>query len=203
MKKQLKLAAAAAAIVAGLASGEAMAESTYGYDASATPGAVSARARIRINVNTPKLIILRVGSASATQDALDFNLTPFISTGPAPVTVAGNNQAADWDGSAPSFAASPVGALTAYLWHNNAGGAALTCSATTPFTSLAATDILVSSGAGLAHPGTDTACGTPVSGLARNTVHQGTWTYSVAASAINSTAAGSDFEIVTYTATAP
>lgn len=204
MKKQLKLAAAAAAALAALAAGQARADSTYGYDDTATPGAVTATATVRINVNTPKLIILRVGDMGATQTAVDINLTPFISTAPAPVTVAGNSQAATWDATAPSFAQNaPAGTLNAYLWHNNAGGAVLTCVATTAFTTLAAADIEVASGAGLAHPGANTACGSPVSGLARNTVHSGTWTYSLAAAAINGTAAGSDFEVVTYTATAP
>src|SRR3954468_18940960 len=100
MKMQLKAAAGAAAILMALAGGQAHADSSYG--ARDTAGAVSATASVKINVTTPKLILLRVGSPN-TQTVLDFNLQANILTSPTPITVMGNSVAANWDGNAPIF----------------------------------------------------------------------------------------------------
>ena len=191
MNKQLKLAATVAAMAMALAGGNAGAESSYG--ASTTTGAaVSATATVRINVTTPKLILLRVGAPN-TQTVLDFNVEPTIVTSPTPITVMGNNQTANWNGAAPTFTVAPVGAVAAYLWHNNSGNAELTCAVSTTFTTgLAATDILVASAAGMAHPGTDTGCGATTPGLARNTVHTGSWTYSLDPAAPTNAMPGND-----------
>jgi len=199
-KTSLKALAAALGLGMVLASGSAVADSTYGYDTNAANN-VTATANLRVPVSIPKLILLRVGSSSTTVDAVTFNATPNIPTLPA-VAAVGASQAATWDGTAPTFSATPTGAVvSAYLWHNATAGATLSCSATTAFTSgLTAADITVSSGAGMAHPGANTACGTPTTPLARSTVHTGTWTYGISAAAMANAAAGSDFEIVTYTA---
>src|SRR4051794_34694188 len=77
MKMQLKAAAGAAAILMALAGGQAHADSSYG--ARDTAGAVSATASVKINVTTPKLILLRVGSPNA-QTVLDFTLQANILT---------------------------------------------------------------------------------------------------------------------------
>lgn len=203
MNTQMKKMAVVAGVVAALASGAAMAESTYGYDNAVAPGVVVATAKLKITVNIPKLILLRVGSAGATTDEVVFNATPNVQTAPGPLTATGDSKAATWNGAAPTFAlaATPGAAVTAYLWHNNSALAQLTCSATTAFTGLAATDVTVSSSGTLAHPGADTACGTTVSGLARNTVLTSTWTYAVNAASVAAAVAGADSEIVTYTAT--
>lgn len=203
MNKQMKRIAVIAGAIAALASGAAMAESTYGYDNTATPGVVSATANLKITVLIPKLILLRVGSAGPATDEITFTATPNVQTAPGPITVAGDSQAATWDGAAPTFAlvATPSAAVTAYLWHNNSALAQLTCSATTAFTGLAATDVTVTSVGTLAHPGADTACGSTVTALARNTVLTSTWTYAVTAGTLAAAPAGADSEIVTYTAT--
>lgn len=204
MKMHFKAAAGTAAILMALAGGQARADSSYGATDTAT-NAVSATASVRINVTTPKLILLRVGNPN-TQTVLDFNLQASIAAGPSPIVVMNNNQSANWDAVAPTFAlATPVGAVAAYLWHNNSGDASLTCSATTPFTTLVATDVLVASsgaaGFDLNHPGVDTACADTITGLSRNTVHTGSWTYSLKPSLLTTATPGSDTEVVTYTAT--
>lgn len=203
MKKQMNVLVAALGASLGLVSGAAMAESTYGYDT--TPAnAVSATAKLKITVNIPKLVILRVGSASTTVDELTFNATPNIPTSPSPVATAGNSQAADWTGAAPTFTTNTVGAVSAYLWHNAAGGATLSC-AVTPFSgtgALTAADITVTS-TGLAHPGGTTECGagSATTGLTRNTALTGSWTYGVSAAGLAAAAASAGSEVVTYTAT--
>ena len=203
MNKQMKKMAVIAGAVAALASGAAMAESTYGYDNAVTPGVVVATAKLKITVNIPKLILLRVGSAGPATDEITFTATPNIQTAPGAAPVVGDSQPATWNGVAPTFAfaATPSAAVTAYLWHNNAALAQLTCSATTAFTGLTAADVTVTSVGSLAHPGANTACGTTVSSLARNTVLTSTWTFAVSAANVALAAAGADSEVVTYTAT--
>src|SRR5262245_48635491 len=92
MKKQWKAAAVVAAIALGVVGGKAFAESGYGYNDTGAAGAVTARATIKITLNTPKMILLRVGASNA-QDNLTFNLTPTMATTPT-TPVNGNNQAA-------------------------------------------------------------------------------------------------------------
>jgi len=202
MKNRWKAAAAAAAI-AMMFGGAAHADGSYGYDTTGA-GAVSATASVKVTVTTPKLVVLRVGAA-ATQTSVDFTLAPSIPATPTLPTTTGNSQAVTWNGAAPTFSQNAVGAVAAYLWHNNSGNAQLTCAVTTAFTTgLADTDVLVASGATantLTHPGTDTACGSTTGALARNTVYTGSWTYSLKASVLTSATPGSDSEVVTYTAT--
>jgi hypothetical protein len=203
MKNRWKAAAAAAAIAMLFAGGAAQADGSYGYNSAGT-GAVSATASVKVTVTTPKLIVLRVGAA-ATQTSVDFTLTPSIPATPTVPSANGNSQAVTWDSNAPTFTQNSVAAVAAYLWHNNSGDAQLTCGVTTAFTTgLASTDVLVASGTtgnALAHPGTDTACGSTTNTLARNTVWTGAWTYSLKPSVLTSAVAGADSEVVTYTAT--
>jgi hypothetical protein len=201
MKNHWKLTAAAAAMAMASVGGNALAEASYGYDSTGS-GTVNATASVKITVTTPKLVVLRVGGTNTTQTSLDFVLSPSIPAVPTVPSATGDSQAVDWTGTAPTFTAAAVGAVTAYLWHNNSGNASLSCSVTTAFAgTLADTDVLVASGAGMAHPGANTSCATPTTGLARNTVYTGTWTYSLKASVLTSAMPGSDFEVVTYTAT--
>lgn len=203
MKTQLKALTAAMGLGLVLASGSAMAESTYGYNATTPASAVTATAKLRISVNIPKLILLRVGTAGTTVDDVVFTATPNVQTAPGPLTADGNSLAATWDGNAPTFAATttPNNPVNAYLWHNATGGATLSCAVTTPFTTgLTAADVTVSGTGTLAHPGTTTACGTPTTPLARNTSFTGVWTFGVNSAGMAAAAAGADFEVVTYTA---
>lgn len=200
MKTTMKNIAVIAGAAAALASGAAMAESTYGYDNAVTPGVVVATAKLKITVKIPKLVLLRVGSAGNTTDELTFTATPNIQTLPGTPLV-GTSQGATWDANAPIFAVAPATAFVgAYAWHN-ASSASLTCSVTTLFTSgLLPTDVTVISAGALTHPGGDTGCAGTTT-LARNTVLTATWTYAVSPAAVANAAAGSDSEIVTYTAT--
>jgi hypothetical protein len=78
----------------------ALAESTYGYNAAGT-GVVIAKARLNLVINVPKLILLRVGSSGATVDTLTWNSGLTWATAPGTLTN-GNNQATNWDGTAPT-----------------------------------------------------------------------------------------------------
>ncbi|MBE7367286.1 hypothetical protein [Ramlibacter pallidus] len=201
MKTKMKAIAAAVGTVMLFAAQQAAAESTYGYETNAL-NPVTATSRVTITVTTPKLILLRVGVPGATWQTVNLGLTPDVQTAPGPLpTTVGNSQAATWDGNAPVFTANTVN-VNAFLWHNNNGNAQLTCVVGTPFPTLAASAVTVSSLAGgLQHPGSDTTCATPTTGLARNTVHTGTWTYGVSAAALTSAMPGSESQTVTYIAT--
>ena len=203
MKTQLKALTAAMGLGLVLASGSAMAESTYGYNATTpTTSNVTATAKLRITVNIPKLILLRVGSDGATVDDVVFTAVPNVQSAPGPLSIEGDSVAATWDGVAPTFAATtPNNPVNAYLWHNATGGATLSCAVSTPFTTgLTAADVTVSGTGTLTHPGTTTACSTPTTPLARNTLFTGVWTFGVNSAGMAAAAAGADFEVVTYTA---
>ena len=199
----LSLAAVVAAALA-LASGVALAESQYGYASSGT-GTVTATARVNLSVTVPKLILLRVGSAGATQDTLSWTAPLTVSTAPAS-PVDGSNQAATWDGSAPGVGTvTNPGAVSVWAWTNSSGGGNLNYTATAFVGTGAPTlgDISVAVGTGLGHPGGAgplAATGTPV-GFSRNTVHTGSWTYSLSGTNAASWAAGVYTSTVTYTAT--
>lgn len=199
-----KVLAVAAAVAVGLGAGSAaLANSTYGFNSAGT-GNVSATASVQVTINVPKVIVLRVGAAGATQDALTFNVSPDIQTAPGvvPTSGSGNDQAATWNAVAPTLNISGGGSLNAYLWHNNAGDASLTCSASAlTGAGFALTDILVSNGgSGLSHPGASANCGTTVNSLARNTLHNAAWTYSLNATNMTAANPGSWSTTITYTA---
>lgn len=207
MKPSIRRLASVAAVSSLFCSGLAQADSGYGYQTTIS-NAASAQATLRINVNIPKLILLRVGDQN-TQTALTFTATPAVAVNPA-IPAVGNNQAADWDLSVPTFTASATpNNVTASIWHNNTALASLTCAVTTPFAGpgLAAGDITVTSAGALTHPGgastnTGSCDGTTATGaIPRNALQTGTWTFGVSATALANAPASSQFQILTYTAT--
>jgi hypothetical protein len=184
----------------------AQAESTYGYNAAGT-GTVSATAKAKVTVNIPKMLLLRVGTASSTVDELTFNGTPSIVTMPTGGLADGNSQAASWDGNAPTFADVTGQTLSAFSWTNNVGGATLTCTTvadqmfvTANGLTSADVDVLNGGANTLAHPGNTTACSSPTP-IPKNTLVSSTWTYSIKGTALAKAAAGTHKQTTTYTAT--
>jgi hypothetical protein len=200
MLKSSNILKAVAALAVASACGLAQAESTSGYAAAGT-GTVTAIARVNLSVTVPKLILLRVGPAGAAQTNLAWTVGLTIPAG-AVAPLAGNNQAATWDGTAPGFAAiTNPAAVSAFAWTNSSGGGSLACAASAlTAAGPVAADYAVASGAGLAHPGATAACATPTV-FARNVLQTGTWTYSVAPATLNALAAGAYSGLITYTAT--
>ncbi|MGC4396746.1 hypothetical protein [Hydrogenophaga sp. T2] len=195
-RQRLALAAAAAAV---FGTSIAHAESTYGYNT--TGAAVSATARVAVNVTVPKVIMLRVGSDNTAVDTVAITLTP---NG---VGTEGNALPFSWDGSAPTFMASTAPGLAAYAW-TNVTGATLNGAVTTPdagTTGLTASAIDVTASTTgtnpLPHPGTNTGTFTPVA-LAPNVAYSGTWTFGLNPTAAAAAAAGTFSQTVTYTASA-
>ena len=180
----------------------ALAESTYGYNAAGT-GVVTANARLNLVINVPKLILLRVGSSGATVDTVTWNSGLTWVTAPATLTD-GNNQATNWDGTAPGTGttANPA-AISAFAWTNSSGGGSLAYAAI-PFTAGGPTlgDITVTSAPGLAHPDPSplAATSTGTTFFARNTLATGTWSFALGGTPTAWTA-GQYTSQITYTAT--
>ena len=202
MNKQTKIIGTLLGAALAAASGVALAESTYGYSAAGT-GAVSANASVNLRVAVPKLILLRVGSQAAV-DEITWTNTRSWSTSPTTL-VDGNNQAANWDGVAPSLSiTSTTNALAVYAWHNGgAAGATLTFTSTAfaPTGGPLLSNVAVGA-SGLnppSHPGGTLDAATPVN-LITNTLYSGTWTYTLGGTPA-SWAAGTYSGSVTYTAT--
>lgn len=186
--------------------GSASADSTYGYSSTGATG-ITATSKVEVVVKVPTLILLRVGSTGATIDTLTFNAAGNVASAPGSTLADGNNQAATWDGAAPTFANAAGQALTTYAWTNSPGGGSLSCAtvANTKFLAadgLTSADVKVASGTGLAHPGADTSCAGPAVTFAKNTAMTGTWTYSILGTALANAAAGEHKQTTTYTATA-
>ena len=203
MNKQTKIIGTLLGAALAAASGVALAESTYGYSAAGT-GAVSANASVNLRVAVPKLILLRVGSQTAV-DEITWTNTPSWST--SPTTLAdGNNQAANWDGVAPSLSiTSTTNALAVYAWHNGGAGATLTFTGTDfaaggpTLTDITVADTVLGTGTAIAHPGAN--LGTAIAqNLTTNTLYSRTWTYTLGGTPA-SWAAGTYSGSVTYTAT--
>ena len=178
----------------------ALAESTYGYNAAGT-GVVSANARLNLVINVPRLILLRVGS-SGTVDTLTWNSGPTWAAAPATLTD-GNNQATNWDGTAPGTGttANPA-AISAFAWTNNSSGGSLAYAATTfGAGGPALGDITVMSG-GLAHPAPAVlaTASTGATAFASNTLATGSWSFALGGTPAAWTA-GQYTSTVTYTAT--
>ena len=181
----------------------ALAESTYGYNAAGT-GVVTANARLNLVINVPKLILLRVGSSGATVDTLTWNSGITWVTAPATLTD-GDNQATNWDGTAPGTGttANPA-AISAFAWTNSSGGGSLAYTANA-FAAGGPTlgDITVTSAApGLAHP-TPVALATASTGPAtftKNALATGTWSFALGGTPTAWTA-GQYTSQITYTAT--
>jgi hypothetical protein len=194
---------AAAAALTVLGHPGAHAESTYGY--SPTGGAVSASAKVNIQVNVPKLILLRVGTSGATIDTVTLSAlpNPGIPGGVAAAALtAGNSQASDWDGTAPVLAAAPSAAVSAFAW-TNATGAVLN-GALTGLASPAGvtgTMIIVASSGALEHPGNNLA-NNVTKNFGPNAVATGTWTYSITSADLATVPAGQYTGQMTYTASA-
>jgi len=178
----------------------ASAESQYG---SGT-GTITAQARVNLSITVPKMILLRVGSPGATVDTLSWNSALSVASAPtAPVD--GNNQAANWDGTAPtaSTAANPPGAVGVYAWTNAPGGGSLSYTASA-FGAGGPTlgNITVTPATGLSHPvplalaTSSTAAVT----FAATTVATGSWTYTLGGTPAG-WQAGTYTSQVTYTAT--
>lgn len=206
MKFSMKLLAVAVVSSAAALMHVAQAESTYGYNAAGT-GTVSATAKAKVTVNIPKMILLRVGTAGSSTDELTFTGTPSIVTMPAGGLVAGNSQAADWDGNAPTFADATGQILSAFSWTNNQTGATLTCATVADqmfetANGLTSADVEVANGGAntLAHPGANTACSGSTL-IPKNTLVSSTWTYSIKGTALANASAGTHKQTTTYTAT--
>ncbi len=202
MKLHHSLSLAAVAAALALASGAALAESQYGYLGSGGAAAVTAQARVNLSVTVPKLILLRVGTAGATQDNLLWTVPLTIPTAPASL-VDGSNQAATWTGAAPGVGTiTNPAAVSVWAWTNSSGGGSLNYAATAfaPTGGPALGDIAVASATGLAHPSAVLAAAGSAVTFTRNAVQTGSWTYSLGGTPA-SWAAGAYTSTVTYTAT--
>ena len=118
-----------------------------------------------------------------------------------------NNQAANWDGNAPTFAAPTGQTLRAYVWTNSNGGGSLALASTvnTALGGLSPADITVTpvsvSGTLPVHPGNTATASFPTN-FTRNTLHSADWTYGVSGTTLAGAAAGSYSQTTLYTATA-
>ena len=179
----------------------ALAESTYGYNAAGT-GVVTANARLNLVINVPKLILLRVGSSGATVDTLTWNSGITWVTAPATLTD-GDKQATNWDGVAPAVTITNPAAVSAFAWTNSSGGGSLAYAATAfGAGGPALGDITVTSAAGLAHPAPSplATASTGATAFARNTLATGSWSFALGGTPAAWTA-GQYTSTVTYTAT--
>ena len=178
----------------------ALAESTYGYNAAGT--GVAANARLNLVINVPKLILLRVGSSGATVDTLTWNSGITWVTAPGTLTD-GDNQATNWDGAAPTVTITNPADVSAFAWTNNSGGGSLAYAATAfGAGGPALGDITVTSAPGLAHPDPSplAIASTGATAFARNTLATGSWSFALGGTPAAWTA-GQYTSTVTYTAT--
>ena len=182
----------------------ALAESTYGYNAAGT-GIVFAKARLNLVINVPKLILLRVGSSGGTVDTLTWNSGLTWATAPATLTN-GDNQPTNWDGTAPGTGttANPA-AISAFAWTNNSGGGSLVYAATAFGAGAGGPtlgDITVTSAPGLAHPAPAVLAtvSTGATAFASNTLATGSWSFALGGTPA-AWPAGQYTSTVTYTAT--
>lgn len=187
---------------AGLSSGVAMAESTYGYNSAGT-GTVIATARVNLSVSVPKLILLKVGTAGATVDTLSWTLGYSIPATPTVPAVTGDSVGVTWNGAAPtSPAMANPAALAVSAWTNAATTSTVNCAMgawTGPAGGPANADFTVATTGTLTHPGANlNACA--ATNFAKNVVATGTWTYSLGGTP-SGWPAGSYTNVVTYTAT--
>ena len=190
------------ALIAGaclsLVGTNALAESTYGYNAAGT-GNVTATAQVKLSVTVPKLILLRVGSANTTVDTLAWTAVPSIPGDLTPPST-GNNQSTSWDGTEPTITAgTQPAALNVYAW-TNATTATINCSvdAWVGTNSPVNSDFAVTVIGTLPHPGANLgACASTT--FPSRTLASGTWAY-VLSGTPASWGAGVHTTTVTYTA---
>lgn len=205
MNKQEKFFSAALGSVLALASGTAMAESTYGYNSAGT-GTVTATARVNLSVTIPKLILLRVGSSDTATSVIDtVAWTAAFSIPGTPVTpvTTANSVSVPWTGVAPTLTASSAAdTLNVYAWANTLANPAISCAATVvaPTGGPTLADFTVTTTGTLPHPtGTLAACTSTT--FTKNVLASGTWKY-VLGGTPTSWSAGAYTSIVTYTASA-
>ena len=179
----------------------ALAESTYGYNAAGT--GVAANARLNLVINVPKLILLRVGSSGATVDTLTWNSGLTWATAPGTLTN-GNNQPTDWDGADPTAVTTTNPAdVSAFAWTNSSGGGSLAYAATAfGAGGPALGDITVTSASGLVHPAPSplAAASTGATVFAKNILATGSWSFALGGTPVTWTA-GQYTSQITYTAT--
>lgn len=201
MKSRMKLLSAIAGMALTLGGGTALAESQYGYGTGAP--AVTAQAHLNLSVTVPKLILLRVGTQTGTGDTLAW--TAPLTWATAPAITAANNQAANWNGAAPTVGTvTNPAAVPVFAWTNSSGGGSLSYTAAA-FAAGGPTlaNISVASGAGLVHPGAATLAttsGATPSTFRAATLATGTWTFSLTGSAVT-WVPGAYTTTITYTAT--
>lgn len=177
----------------------ALAESTYGYN-SAGAGTVTATARVNLSVTVPKMILLRVGSATGSGDTAAWTMGTSIPGTPTTPSGTGNSVATNWDGTAPVVgpSASPA-ALNVFAWTNATAGS-LTCAlgAWSAAGGPANADFSVTVTGSLPHPGPHLgACAS--TSIPSNTVLNGTWQY-VLGGTPGAWSAGVYTNVITYTA---
>lgn len=179
--------------------GQALAESQYGYSSTGT-GTVSANATVKLSVVIPKLILLKVGSSGGTQDTVSWAATlsiPAVPTAP----VSGNTTVVPWDGTVPTVSTTATGNVLNVAAWTNAGSATINCSVGTWSATggPANSSFTVGTTGTLPHPGGNLgACASTTIGT--NTLLTGTWTYALTGTATSWTA-GTYTNSVLYTAT--
>ena len=196
-----RLALTASAAGLALVSGGALAESTYGYAASGA-GTVTATARINLSVTVPKLILLRIGSASTTVDTESWTVSASIPGTPTVPAATANNVPVNWSGAVPTLTASaPPAALNVFAW-TNATTPTIDCAMgawTGPAGGPANANFTITVTGTLPHPGANLgACASNV--FAANTLASGTWQYALGGTP-GSWPAGVYTNTITYTAT--
>ena len=201
MKNMHKKGLVALVVSACLAvTGQALADSSYGYQSSGT-GGVSAKANVKVTVTVPELVVLRVGSADVI-DELKLKAQATVSGAPGLITADGNNKTATWDNTATPTLASDSKSVNMFVW-TNANNVKLTCSSDTGLSTinLAPKDIKVASSGDINHPGTTTECAAGTNtAIPRTKLSTATWTYSVDATALSAAYAGTATQTTTYTA---
>ena len=210
MKVKSSLSALSLALLSLLVCGVAQAESQYGYSTAGT-GNVSATARLNISVVVPKVVLLRVGDAGATQNTLNFAARVAIPLDPSGSTnvdgatpdVNSNNQAISWNGAIPTVSLlSNTATIGANAW-TNGSTVKVNCAATTPFTAGGPTlaNLTATNTTGnLPHPGGSLGACSATGNLSTGTLYSATWTYTLDASNAVNWAAGTYSALVTYTA---
>lgn len=185
----------------------AQAESTYGYNTTGG-GNVAAVARVNISITVPKVVVLRVGTAGATQDTLTYTARVGIPATPtnvdgAPPAVGLNDQALTWDGAAPTVSIPGVSPTAAAFAWTNGAAVAVSCSAPAfaaggpALADIAVTKLPANN---FDHPTGTLACGAAPGNLAQGTLYTATWTYSLDTTNAATWTPGTYSTVVTYTA---
>lgn len=203
MKNPKLHALALGAALAVACTGQALAESQYGYSATGT-GNVTATAKVNLKVVIPKLILLKVGTTNNTQDTVSWTASLAIpgSTPATTPTASINNTQVPWDGSTPTVTTTATGNVLNVAAWTNAGTADINCAmdAWVPTGGPSSASFAVTSQGTtpLPHPGGNLGACTATT-IASNTLLSGTWTYELSGAGTN-WKAGTYNSAVTYTA---